>query len=335
MSFTQSTFNRVTSSANGNAPIWYAYKNTDDTKATIIGSGYFNDKITQLAVGDICHVQGSDDYGIYRITSVTTNVTVEAFEVADIEDNSIVTAQLKKTDSIFSYSGAWKATASARPASDYAYFHQIDAGDHMTGGDAQKTYILGISGDRQAGSVATGDSNDAIIKGSYSNYAACDSNFIIRALNTSVTNRSGGTLGTIEGCSFGTKNQGTAPTLRGMTVRGENYGTNASEFGVLDVNCSDEVGAATLRYGLRVRNTDASAVAAMGSAVLVSSTATNGFDNALTLSGKVDTFADFDAVTGNACTESGTAATTWKARIKVVSPDGTDCYVNCYSTSNV
>jgi hypothetical protein len=156
----------------------------------------------------------------------------------------------------------------------------------------------------------------------------------MRAVNTSATNGSGGTLGTLEGCSLGVKNQGTAPTIRGVTIRAENYSTNATEFGVLDVNCSDEVGAATLRYGLRIRNTDASGVAAMGHGLLISSSATNGFNNAITVQNACDTFADFDDATGAVCTQTGTAATTWSGRIKVVTPDGSDGWVNVYSVSN-
>lgn len=230
--------------------------------------------------------------------------------------------------------GVVAQTAVARPSSAYAYFYELDCDEFMTGGAATKTYMLGISGERPVGSAATGDSNDAIIKGSYSNYAANDTNFIIRGLNSAVTNRSGGTLGMVDGGNIGSKNQGTCPTLRALSLRAENYGTNATEYGVIDINCSDEVGAATLRYGARIRNTDASGVAAMSSALLISSTATNGFNNAITIQNACDTFVDFDGVTGAACTETGTEATTFAGRIKVVTPDGNDAWINVYSTSN-
>lgn len=339
MAFTLANWDAISAGVSNNVNTWYSYKSDSDTITTIKASGYFNNRINVLAVGDIIHAQGSgsgdSSYSLVRVTSVTTNVTVFEYSVAALDSNSVTSAHMYRADSVsFQYTGTWKATATARPTSDYAYFHEIDVDEYMTGGAAQKTYMLGISGERPSGSAATGDSNDAIIKASYSNYAACDSNFIIRAMNTSVTNRSGGTLGIIEGCSFGTKNQGTAPTLRAMTIRGENYSTNATEFGVLDVNCSDEVGAATLRYGARIRNTDASAVAAMGHGLLFSSTATNGFDNVITVQNACDTFVDFDDVTGAACTESGSAATTWAGRIKVVTPDGNDAWINVYSTSN-
>ncbi|MBT6045660.1 MAG: hypothetical protein HOG49_02455, partial [Candidatus Scalindua sp.] len=108
--------------------------------------------------------------------------------------------------------------ATVRPTSDYAYFVEIDCDEYMTGGVSQKTYMLGISGERPVGSAATLDSNDAIIKGSYSNYAVNDANFIIRGINTSVTNRGSAELGMTEGAAIGASNKsaGVSPTLRGM-----------------------------------------------------------------------------------------------------------------------
>jgi hypothetical protein len=91
----------------------------------------------------------------------------------------------------------------------------------------------------------------------------------------------------VEGAAIGAANKstGVAPTVRGMTIRAENYGTNATEFGVLDVNASDEVGAGTLRYGLRVRSTDASGVAALDAGILLSNTSTYGFDYGMDMNG--------------------------------------------------
>lgn len=338
------TFARISATGNDTAPVMYSFLSTTDAMAIIKASGYFDflmqdltNGIGVIKVNDVLLVRGTDGDALLNVTAVTTAVTTSEFSIAEIDANSVKSVDLYRADGIsFQYTGTWKSTATARPTSDYAYFHEIDADEFVTGGAAQKTYLLGISGERPVGSAATGDSNDAIIKGSMSNYAACDSNFIMRGVNTSVTNRPTGTLGILEGAAIGAQNKsgGVSPTIRGMTIRGENYGTNATEFGVLDVNCSDEVGAGTLRYGLRVRNTDASGVAAMGHGLLFSSSATNGFDNVITVQNKADTFADFDAATGNVAGESGSAATSWKFRVKVVSPDGTDCWINAYSTSN-
>ncbi len=344
MSFDLTRFSRISATGNDRAPIWYSYVSSTDAIATIEASAYFNNLMQDLTngvgiikVGDILYAKGSDSDSLLRVTAVITNVTTTGFSINQIDPNSVTSADLFRSDGLsFQYSGTWKSTATARPTGDYAYFHEIDVDEFMTGGAAQKTYMFGISGERPDGSAATGDSNDAIIKMSYSNYAQNDSNFIMRGMNSAITNRPLGELGMLEGAAYGAQNKGTgiAPIIRGMTIRAENYGTNADEFGVLDINSSDEVGAATLRYALRLRNTDASGVAAMGSALLVSSSATNGFDNVITVQNKADTFVDFDDATGNVAGESGSAATTWKFRVKVVSPDGTDCWINAYSTSN-
>lgn len=58
---------------------------------------------------------------------------------------------------------------------------------------------------------------------------------------------------------------------------------------------------------------------------------------ALSLNNTMTYFADFDGCTGTNATitsDSGSAATTWKARIKVKTDDGTDGWINVYSTSN-
>jgi len=221
-----------------------------------------------------------------------------------------------------------------RNSDAYGYIWNF-SGD-MSGGAAQKTYLLNLDGERVVGDVASGDSNDSIIKSSYNNYAPNDANFIIRGINSVVNNRSGGELGILEGGQIGAQNKsgGVALTIRGLSVIPENYGTNADEFGGLDVVLKNESNAATLTYGARIRNIDASAQSAIQSALLINSTATNGFDNIMTIGGKADTFADFDDATGEVCTESGSAATGWSGRIKIVTPDGNDAWINVYDTSN-
>jgi len=307
-------------------------KNESNSATTTYGIKVRNAELSSQAAIQAAYLITDDSTNGFGYGLDMNGITIGT---ADIRLNNGETIS-NATDGIVGIGGALAVVPNSRPASDYAYFLELDCDEYITGGVAQKTYMLGISGERPSGSAATGDSNDAVIKGSYSNYAANDANFIIRGMNTNVTNRSGGTLGIVEGCAFGAANKsgGTCPTLRGMTIRGENYGTNATEFGVLDVNCSDEVGAATLRYGARIRNTDGSAVAAMGHALLINSTATNGFDNAITVQNACDTFVDFDDATGLVAVESGSAASTFKFRVKVVSPDGTDCWINAYSTSN-
>lgn len=174
-----------------------------------------------------------------------------------------------------------------RPTSDYAYFLKIDASDQMTGGESQKTYVLGLTASRPSGSAATLDSNDAVIKGSYSNYAANDANFIIRGVNVTVTNRDGGALGMLDNAlGVQGKSGGTVGTINGLTVISENYGTVNDVFGGIDVLLKNEAAIATLEYGVRIRNANNSLATKVNSAILVAdSGVNNGFVTGLDLNG--------------------------------------------------
>jgi len=163
----------------------------------------------------------------------------------------------------------------------YGYGIKIDGGSFFRGGAAQKSYLLYISGDREAAYDPTGDSNDAYIRVSGNNYAQGDANFVLRGINIGINQRSGGTLGVLEAGSFGAQNKsgGTAPTIRGLTVTPENYGTCATEFGGIDIGLKNEGAVATTQYGLRIRNLDNSTANAVTSAISVTDTGTNtGFN---------------------------------------------------------
>jgi hypothetical protein len=78
MAFSLSNFDKLsTAGIEGVRKIW-AYTDTDETLATLAASAYFNDVINSLTVGDSVFMRGSDGVGQYEITSVTTNVTMEA-----------------------------------------------------------------------------------------------------------------------------------------------------------------------------------------------------------------------------------------------------------------
>lgn len=55
----------------------WSYKSTSDAFATIAASAYFNTYINSFTVGDTIKIDASDIFRIVRVTSVTTNVTVE------------------------------------------------------------------------------------------------------------------------------------------------------------------------------------------------------------------------------------------------------------------
>jgi hypothetical protein len=175
-----------------------------------------------------------------------------------------------------------------RSTSSYGYGIKYDADGVFTStGSAKKSYVMQITADRESAYAVTGDSNDAILKISGNNYAANDANFILRGLNCAINQRSGGTLGRIEH-SLGTQNKsgGTAPTILGLTVVAENYGTCADLFGGIDILLKNEGSVATKEFALRLRNENNSVADAVGSAIEVSDTGANtGWDNIIDASG--------------------------------------------------
>jgi hypothetical protein len=213
----------------------------------------------------------------WNTSGITGNVTGSITGAASLN-------VLKAGDTM---TGAFVIAPSTRTSTDdYVYISKI-SGDVHTGGAAQKTYALGITTNRPVGSAATGDSNDALIRGSFNNYAANDANFIMRGINMSVNNRSGGTLGFLDN-ALGNQNKtgGTVGTITGLTVTPENYGTVSDLFGGVDVVMKNEGAVATSEFGVRVRNLNNSLGTAVDSAFLVSDTGANiGFTNGLNLNG--------------------------------------------------
>jgi hypothetical protein len=152
--------------------------------------------------------------------------------------------------------------------------------------------------------VATGDSNDALIRGSYSNYAANDANFIMRGINTSITNRGGGSLGITEAANISSANRikGTSPQLRGMMLSVENYGVVATQFSGLTVAMKNEAAKATLEYGIKVQNDNNSLATALDAAYMVRSSAglaNAGFQYGLDMNGATIGTAELRTSVGN------------------------------------
>lgn len=100
----------------------------------------------------------------------------------------------------------------------------------------------------------------------------------------------------------------------------------------LIINCYGAGLPSSTSIGLEVRTDGGSATLTEG--IRIWSVGGNSITNALLVRGTVAVFADFDDVSGEACTEDGSAATTWAGRIKVVTPDGNGAYINLYSTRN-
>ena len=172
----------------------------------------------------------------------------------------------------------------------YGYILRIDDDECdgvMTGGANKKTYALSISVTRPSANPATLDSNDATVRAAYSNEALNDTNFIMRGLNLSLSNQSGGRVGMMNH-SLGCNNKvgAIAPRVVGLTITPENCGTVATEFGGLNLQLKNEGAVATLEYGLKIENLNNSLATKVTSAILVSKTGANtGFVTGLNLNG--------------------------------------------------
>jgi len=181
----------------------------------------------------------------------------------------------------------------ARDTGDYIYLFNIDDGGDkntptvgaMTGGAAQKTYGLNLLLNKPNTDAATGDSNDALIKGIYNNHAANDANFIARGLNLGVNNRAGGTMGMLDH-ALGSANRGTSPTVRGLTLTAENYGTTTDAFEGLRIRCLNEGAKATAENGLIISNENNSIASAMDAAIKIQDAGVNnGYEYGLDMGG--------------------------------------------------
>jgi hypothetical protein len=114
-----------------------------------------------------------------------------------------------------------------RPASAYAYALSLSGTGFFSGGDAEKTYMINLSGTRAVGDTMSGDSRDRLIGGAYSNYALNDASSQVQGIGLNVRNRSGGLIATGKAGELGYKNDsgGTTTNAYGATVTVENYGT--------------------------------------------------------------------------------------------------------------
>ena len=113
MAFNIDYMARVSTSANSDSLKVWVYNGTstgsNETAATIVASAYFNSfqqNLTSgstsgpLVVDDVILVHGSDASGWYKVSSITTNVTLAAFladgvvQTVDIADNAVTSAKL-------------------------------------------------------------------------------------------------------------------------------------------------------------------------------------------------------------------------------------------------
>lgn len=147
-----------------------------------------------------------------------------------------------------------------RGASAYEYGFKVDSDVFFTGGAATKSYLAYIGGDRPDGSAASGDSNDALLRMAFSNYAENDTNFVMRGINLDVHNRDSGTMNLLEAAKFTARQRGDAgaiTALRGVYVDLiANVGSGAVSTNLhgVFVSMQVEANAPTDSYGFLVEN---------------------------------------------------------------------------------
>lgn len=262
---------------------------------------------------------GLTSYGTISLQNAETisNATDGVIQLGGIASTTSLTLLngetiTNATDGIITLTGQ-AAVSATRVSGDYAYGFDINTDTFFTGGAAQKSYLLSVRGDRTVSYAASGDSNDAYIKISGNNYAANDSNFILRGVNTGINNRSGGTLGILEAGSFGAQNKsgGTSPTVRGLTVTPENYGTTATEFGGIDIVLKNESNATpvTTSYGIRVRDIEASAQPDTQAGYLLSTASNGGFNYGIDLDPASINIADIRLESGDTIVNASASST--------------------------
>lgn len=117
MAFTIDGWDALSAGVSFQVATWYTYKNLNDTIATMKGSGYFNNRINLLNVSDVIHIQGSDDYDLLNVTSVTTNVTVEDY----VNTTSLISKLSNSLDATVVANGAFQNATAYIPV-----IHQIN-----------------------------------------------------------------------------------------------------------------------------------------------------------------------------------------------------------------
>jgi hypothetical protein len=161
------------------------------------------------------------------------------------------------------------------------YGFVINGDNFFQGVAGAQEYLVHMEGGKSV--KASGDCYGGILKISGSNDAVQPTSYILRGINCNASND--GTLGQVDNF-IGVKNdEGTCTTVTALSLRAENYGTNAgtgSVFGGLDILLTPEGTMAEKSFGIRVRNNNASLATAVAAVLEVSESGANtGFTNFL------------------------------------------------------
>ena len=213
-----------------------------------------------------------------------------------------------------------------------------------------KTRGIDIDLERPTAVVTNGDSRDQALKINIVNeVAGHTAGYFIRGIDCQAKQDvSGGTISAIYGANItayndtgtvtdayvlrlGMKNDGTATTsFYGLYIQDESQGTNSG-----------------VHYGIYLTTANYNPGGGRDAAMFIDSLNTSGWTNGIDFNGvftsviavsDVPTYLfDLSGCTGTNATvtsDGGSAASSFKARIKVKTDDGTDAWINCYSTSN-
>lgn len=201
--------------------------------------------------------------------------------------------------------GAYFAPVRSSSTQGREYGVQINGDNFFVGTTAAQSYLLELSGDKPATADTTGDGYSAYLHISGSNYAQNDSNYTYRGINSSISNRSAGTLGHIYGANIsislksGSGNLTNALALQ-VDAQDLTSGTK-TVFGGADIAINREGTAATEEFGLRLR-TRGTINTAINTAIRIDKDATDhGFVNLFNI--------ESDAVDYAACTGDVTVDT--------------------------
>lgn len=213
-----------------------------------------------------------------------------------------------------------------------------------------KTRGIDIDLERPTAVVVNGDSRDQALKINIVNEVAGHAaGYFIRGIDCQAKQDvSGGTISAIYGANITAYNDvGTVTDAYVLRLGMKNNGTASTSFYGLYIEDESQGTNSGVHYGIYLTTANYNPGGGRDAAMFIDSQNTSGWTNGIDFNGAMTSsiaindvptyFLDLSGCTGTNDTitsDSGSAATTWKARIKVKTDDGTDAWINCYSTSN-
>lgn len=301
---------------------------------------FINDVYVQMGDGDPLNFGDGNDVGvnwtgsILQISPVTDDVG--SINVGDGTKDIDLKAFLGDTLNyvLFDVSAKLVTIANSQAGGDSPKALLVDV-DVLTGTAGYRQGAIQVTIDRAVGQQFTAgwDGNPdngvkIIANNRANNLDGVNEIGGIRALDAQARNR-GTNLAWVKAIEFNGRNDSgcTVDSLSVVHLRAENYGTVNDSIVALDIEMSSENDTSSpTKQAILVRNTDLSGMTVVDSVLAVSNTSTNGFGALVDLTG-------LTAANGTLISTSGSAATTWAGRIRVLDAAGAAAWINIYSTS--